>query len=341
MKRVPKKRVLVLMHEDLLPPKSLEGLHEIEVFDIKTEYDVCQGLEELGHEIREVGIKNDLGPLDRAIEEFQPHIVFNLLEEFRGNVLYDYAVVSYLELKHVPYTGCNPRGLVIARDKALAKKVLAYHRIGLPRFAVFPIDLKTKRPKSLGFPLIVKSLIAEGSSGLGYRSVVHNDEQLEERVRLVHQRLRTDAIAEEFIEGRELYVGVIGNHRLEILPTWELFVDNLPPGAPRIATSKVKWDPEYQEKYDIKIDRARKLPDGVEREIGQVSKRIYRRLGLSGYARIDFRLSEEGKLYFLEANPNPDIADTEELASAAQAAGIEYHPLLQKVVSLGLRRTVP
>jgi D-alanine-D-alanine ligase len=136
-------------------------------------------------------------------------------------------------------------------------------------------------------------------------------------------------------------VGVIGNHRLEVLPTWELFVDKLPPGAPRIATAKVKWDPGYQEKYDIRIDRAKDLGDKLEKEIGQVSRRIYRRLGLSGYARIDFRLSDEGKLYFLEANPNPDIADTEELASAAEAAGIQYHDLLQKLVSLGLRRALP
>lgn len=336
-----RRRVLVLMHEDLVPPRNLEGLHELEVADIKTEYDVCAGLEGLGHEVREIGLKDELAPLDEAIRDFQPHVVFNLLEEFRGNVLYDYAVVSYLELKHVPYTGCNPRGLVLARDKALAKKILHYHRISVPRFATFPLGLRVKRPKQLGFPLIVKSLIAEGSTAIAHKSIVHTDEALEERVKHIHSRIRTDAIAEQFIEGRELYVGVLGNHRLEVLPTWELFVDKLPPNAPKIATAKVKWDLEYQEKYDIRIDRARKLPDNVEKEIAQVSRRIYRRLGLTGYARIDYRLSDDGKLYFLEANPNPDIADDEELASAAASAGIRYRDLLQKIVSLGIRRAVP
>ncbi len=328
------------MHEDLVPPRDLTGLHEVEIADIKTEYDVCAGLEALGHEIREIGIKDELQPLDQAIREFRPHVVFNLLEEFRGNVLYDYAVVSYLELQHVPYTGCNPRGLVLARDKALAKKILHYHRIHVPKFAVFPVGLRVKRPKSLEFPLIVKSLIAEGSTAIAHKSIVHNDEALEERVKLIHQRIRTDAIAEQFIEGRELYVGVLGNHRLEVLPTWELFFDKLPPNAPRIATAKIKWDLDYQQKHEIRIDRARKLPERVEKEIGSVCRRIYRRLGLSGYARIDFRLGEDDKLYFLEANPNPDIADAEELASAAAAAGIRYHDLLQRIVSLGIRRVV-
>lgn len=329
------------MHEDLVPPPTLEGLHDLEVDDIKTEYDVCQGLEGLGHQIREIGIKSELAPLDEAIRDFKPHVVFNLLEEFRGNVLYDYAVVSYLELQRVPYTGCNPRGLVLARDKALAKKILHYHRIHVPRFWTFAIGLRVRAPKNVEYPVIVKSLIAEGSTALGYKSVVHNDDALVERVKFIHQRVRTDAIVEQFIEGRELYVGVLGNHRLQVLPTWELFVDKMPAGAPKIATAKVKWDLEYQEKYDIRIDRAKNLPEGVEKEIGAVSRRIYRRLGLTGYARLDYRLGEDGKLYFLEANPNPDIADTEELASAAEAAGLRYPDLLQKVVSLGIRRALP
>jgi len=287
-----------------------------------------------------VGLSDELAPLRTAIDEFEPHVVFNLLEEFRGEAIFDAHVVGYLELKHTPYTGCNPRGLLLARDKALSKKVLAYHRIRVPRFRVFPRYRKIRRPKQLEFPLIVKSLIEEGSYGIAQASVVHNDKALEERVAFIHDKILTDAVVEQYIPGRELYVAVLGNHRLQVLPTWEIFLDHLPEDAARIATRKVKWDLEYQDKYKVRIGRAKDLPEELERRIARLSRRICRRLGTDGCVRIDFRLDEEGQLYFLEANPNPDIAEDEEFASAAEAAGIDYLQLLQKIVSLGIRRAV-
>jgi D-alanine-D-alanine ligase len=227
---------------------------------------------------------------------------------------------------------------LLARDKALSKKVLAYHRIHVPLFRVFPRHRKISRPKQLEFPLIVKSLIEEGSYGIAQASVVYNDKALEERVAFIHEKIHTHAVVEQYIEGRELYAAVLGNHRLQVLPTWELFLDNIREDAPKIATRKVKWDLGYQEKYGVRIGRARKLPDEVERTIAPLARRICRRLGADGYVRIDFRLDESGKLYFLEANPNPDIAEGDEFASAAAAAGIGYPALLQKIVSLGIRR---
>ena len=299
-----------------------------------------EGLRALGHEVRLVGLSDELAPLRTAIDEFEPHVVFNLLEEFRGEAIFDAHVVGYLELKHTPYTGCNPRGLLLARDKALSKKVLAYHRIRVPRFRVFPRYRKIRRPKQLEFPLIVKSLIEEGSYGIAQASVVHNDKALEERVTFIHDKILTDAVVEQYIPGRELYVAVLGNHRLQVLPTWEIFLDDLPEDAPRIATRKVKWDLEYQDKYKVRIGRAKDLPEELERRIARLSRRICRRLGTDGCVRIDFRLDDEGDLYFLEANPNPDIAEDEEFASAAEAAGIDYLQLLHKIVSLGIRRAV-
>src|SRR5690606_15796431 len=161
------------------------------------------------------------------------------------------------------YTGCNPRGLMLAHDKALTKMVLRYHRIRVPNFAVLPLGRKVRRPSKLQFPLLVKSLTEEGSVGIAQASIVHDDEKLAERVDFVHRHLGTHAIAEEYIDGRELYVGVLGNQRLQTLPIWELHFPKLREDAPRIATGKVKWDYKYQKKIGIRSSRARNLPEGL------------------------------------------------------------------------------
>jgi len=250
-KTLRKHRILVLMHTDLIPPEDVKKLSEQEFLELKTEYDVLQGLRKLGHEARPLGLVDDLAPLRSAITEFKPHIVFNLLEEFHGSVLLDQNVVSYLELVQVPYTGCNPRGLMIARDKALSKKILHYHRIPVPRFQVVPKGRTLKRkPAALEYPLIVKSLYEEASLGIAEASVVTNDEKLVERVAFMHDKIGSDAILEQYIDGRELYVGVLGNHRLRVLPALELNIGKLRPDAPRIATRRAKWDPAYQQRRD-------------------------------------------------------------------------------------------
>jgi D-alanine-D-alanine ligase len=229
---VKRRRIIVLAHESLLPPEDISGLSDEEVAPFKTEFEVRKGLRILGHEVVMVGLSDELAPLRKAIETFRPHVVFNLLEEFDGEAIFDAHVVGYLELQRAAYTGCNPRGLLLARDKALSKKVLAYHRIQVPQFRVFPRYRKIKSPPRLEFPLIVKSLIEEGSYGISQASVVHNGKALEERVAFIHEKIRTDAVVEQYIEGRELYVSVLGNHRLQVLPTWEIF-RNLPRQAPR------------------------------------------------------------------------------------------------------------
>lgn len=334
--RVRRKRVLVLMHEDLVPPPDISGLGAQEVLPFATEYDVVAAMSWLGHEAITLGVHDELAPLRRALKEIKPHVVFNLLEEFHGEAVFDQHVVSYLELQRAAYTGCNPRGLVLGRDKALSKKILHYHRIRCPRFFVFPLGRKVRRPKRMEFPLIVKSLVEEGSTGISEASVVHNDEKLAERVQFIHRTVGTDAIVEEFIDGREVYAGVMGNHRLTVLPPWELQIGNLRSDAPRIATRRVKFDIEFQEKHGVEIGPANLDDPALLARYEAVAKRIYRILGLSGYARIDFRLTPKGELYFLEANPNPDIARGEEFSSAAKAVGIDYEPLLQKILNLGI-----
>jgi D-alanine-D-alanine ligase len=328
-------RVLALMHEDLVPPDDPGDADMLEV-PWKTEFDVVSTLREMGHEVRALGVRSDLRVVREAIEEWQPQIAFNLLEEFDGVATYDQNVVAYLELLRVPYTGCNPRGLMLSRDKALSKKVLAYHRIPCPDFAVFPIGRTVRRPRRLSFPLIVKSLTEDASLGIAQASVVESDEKLKERVAFVHESVGTSAIVERYVEGRELYVAVVGNRRLHVFPVWELRMDGLPEEARPIATQRLKLSRPYQKKYGIQWGEARGLPDPVTRRVQELAKRIYRTLGLSGYARIDFRLDAAQSAYVLEANPNPEIAAGEELAASAELAGVSYKGLLQQILSLGL-----
>lgn len=320
-----------------MPPPTLEGLSAKEIEPVKTEYDVVLALDHLGHEVHQIGLHDELRPLRLALAKIKPHVVFNLLEEFHGESVYDHHVVSYLELSRQAYTGCNPRGLVLARDKALSKKILHYHRIRVPRFAVAARGRRFRRPARLSFPLIVKSLIEEGSVGIAEASIVHNDEKLRERVEFVHDNLRTDAIIEQFIDGREIYSSVMGNHHLKVFPPWELIIKNRRPDAPLIATQSTKWNLEYQERRGVTIESA-KIDEALHTHIVRTSKRIYRALGMTGYGRIDFRLDPEGHLYFLEANPNPDVAHDAEFACATAEAGLAYEPTIQKMLALGRRQ---
>ena len=330
-----KLRILALMHADLVPPDDISGI-DLETVQWRTEYDVVETLRQCGHEVRPLGVSNDLGVIRRAIEEWKPHIAFNLLEEFDGVAVYDQNVVSYLELLKMPYTGCNPRGLMLARDKGLTKTILHYHRILCPEFTVVSIGRPVRRPKSLVFPLIVKSVTEEASLGISQASIVEDDAKLRERVAFIHNSIGSGAIVERYIEGRELYVAVLGNQKLQVFPVWELLMDNLPEESRRIATQRVKWSRKYQNKYQISSRVAEDLPEGMVEKLRHTAKRVYRILGLTGYARIDLRLDEQGKVYVLEANPNPQIATGEDFAESAEHAGVSYPVLLQRILNAGL-----
>jgi D-alanine-D-alanine ligase len=331
-----KLRVLVLMHDYLVPPKDVAG-HDPATAEWKTEYDVLKTLGELEHDVLTLGVKDELNPIRQANEEFKPHIAFNLLEAFHEIGTFDQNVVSYLELLRLPYTGCNPRGMLIARDKALSKKLMHYHRIAVPEFVVVPRGRKPRLPTRLSFPLIVKSQTQEASIGISQASVVDEPGKLAERVQFIHESIATDAIVEEYIEGRELYCGIIGNQRLQVLPVWEMTFANMPEGQHRIATERVKWNTKYQERVGIDTGLAKGLPDGIAERIQHISRRVYQVLQLSGYARIDLRLDAHGQVHVLEANPNPQIAGAEDFAQSAALAGLAYPALLQRILTTGLR----
>jgi D-alanine-D-alanine ligase len=330
---VKKYRVLALCHKDLVPKENVAPADVNPEW--RMEWDVVTTLRKRGHELHVIGVHDDLTPIRQAIDEFKPTIVFNMMDAFADIGLFDQNVVSYLELLRMPYTGCNPRGLTLSRDKALSRKLLAYHRIPAPDFSVVPLNRKPVLSKKLSYPLIVKSLTYESSIGISQASVVANEEQLLKRVKYIHDTILTPAIVEQFVDGRELYVGVIGNQRLRVFPVWEMSFAKMPETNWRIATERVKWSVKYQKRHGIDTAEAQ-LPEGVAPRIQHLAKRTYRALDLSGYARIDFRMDTNGKAYVIEANANPQLAEAEDFAQSAKLVKVSYPHLLERIMALGL-----
>jgi D-alanine-D-alanine ligase len=329
-------RILLMAHESLVPPEDATGLSEREIDEFRTEYNVLTALQEIGHHVRVIGVRDRLSELRETIAEWKPHIVFNLLDEFSGIVSYDHYVVAFLELMRQPYTGCNPRGMMLSRDKVLTKQVLTWHRIATPAFQLFPYGRRFRPPRRLPFPLFVKSAIEDASYGISQASIVDDVESLRERVEFIHSHVQSDALVEEYVDGRELYIGVMGNTRLTTLPVWEMDFGTLPKAQARIATRKIKWDRKYQEKYGIMTHQALDLSDEQQRQLSNFAKRVYRALHMSGFARMDLRMREDGSIALLEANANPNLTYGEDFAESAAAVGIDYAALLTRIVNLGL-----
>lgn len=324
-------RVLVLAHPDFMPPERAT-YKEADWASWKTEYYVVRTLKDLGHQVQIVPLLDNLAPLKSAIESFRPQAAFNLLEEFAGRVSFESHIPSFLEAMGVAYTGCNPQGLSLCRDKALSKKVLAYHGVPTPGFCVFETKQKIQLPKQMSFPVIVKSLTEEASLGISQQSVVTNPEKLRERVSFIHKNISTEALVEEYIKGREFYVGVLGHKKLTVLPPWELRFGRLQQQHP-IATRNVKFNREYCERHQVERGLA-KLSSLETKRVEKLSRKVYKALKISGYARLDFRLTEQGQLFFLEANPNAELAKGECLANAAKHYGLSYPELISKLLTL-------
>ncbi len=279
---------------------------------------------------------DDLTELRAAIDAWRPHVVFNLLDEFQGIISYDHYVVAYLELLRQRYTGCNPRGMMLARDKVLTKRVLASHGVVTPAFELFPFGCRFRAPARPKFPLFVKSATEDASLGISQASLVEDMRSLRERVQFIHEQVESDALVEEYIDGREIYVGVLGNAKLSTLPPWAMDFGALPSAQARIATQKTKWDRKYRAKHGIATGKARDLSDEQHASLRALAKRTYRALYMSGFARLDFRLRGDGRIFLLEANPNPNLSKGEDLADSAKADGISYTALVGRIVQLGL-----
>lgn len=327
--------MIVLVHADLVPPKRFQNRREWESSECKTEFDVQKALLELGHQIEFIPVYDDLSLIRKSLTEFKPHLAFNILEEFNGQVLFEQNVVSYLELLGLKYTGCNPRGLMICRDKGLAKKILKYHGIKTPEFRLFPNRRKVSY-KNLFYPLFVKTLNQEGSFGISQNSIVRSEEALKERVEYLHDTYGVDVLVERYIEGRELYVSVMGNERPKTFPVWELFFNEKSFHGEKIATHQVKWNLDFRQRHGIHSGPAKNLSEQSIKKIETLCKKAYLALGISGYARMDLRLSPENEVYFIEANPNPDIGYKEDFSDALQEAGYSYEEVIAQILKMGL-----
>ncbi len=332
---------MVLVNEDKLPPDTIDGLTLSQIRPFKVEYDVVTTLRQIGHEVLVVGVPDELSPVRLALEQFEPHVAFNLVMHMHGIGVYDAHLVSWLELRKLAYTGNSPRGLLVAHDKALSKKILAYHRIRVPKFAVFPHKRSVRRPSRLEFPLIVKALAEHASVGISQASIVYDDLALSQRVEFIHRNVSPWAIAEQYIAGRELNIGVLGNQRLQAGPVWELSFRNLPRGAEPIATTAAKWNQAYQERIGLASGPADGFSAAQQAELGHLAKRVYRALGMSGYGRVDLRMDDQGRAFVLEANPNPDLSYGEDFAEGCEQIGYSYKALLQKILTLASSYDAP
>ena len=334
-----KKKLKVLVLFDAVEPTTLNQdlTALLKTPDWTTQANVLTALAQLGHTVEHLAIFDDLDLLRQKFLTFTPDVIFNLADQFKNNRAFDQNIVSFLELHDVPFTGCGSSGLLLCKHKAISKKILGYHRIRVPEFTVIARGKQATRPKRLKFPIIVKPLKEEASYGISQASFVETDEQFKERVQFIHNSYDNDVIAEEYIAGRELYVSVLGNHRLDVYPIRELVFKEVPPDEPKIATYRAKWDEEYRKKWGLQNQFADALDPALAKDIAQTCKRIYRLLTIDGYARLDLRVTASGEIYFIEANPNPILAEEEDFAQSAAKAGLAYPQLIERIIRTGLK----
>ena len=334
-----RKKLKVLALFDAIAPTTLDQdlSAELKTDDWKTEANVLDALRELGHATEHLAIFDNLDLLQQKLQAFEPDVIFNLADQFKNNRAFDQHIVSFLAMRGVPFTGCGSTGLTLCKHKGISKKILSYHRIHTPDFVTIARGKRIARPRRLKFPILVKPLKEEASLGISQASFVESDEQFKERVQFIHEKYDNDVIAEEYIEGRELYVSILGNHRLQVLPIRELVFREVPPDEPKIATYKAKWDEEYRKRWGLQNQFAEALDPALAKAIIQTCKRIYRLLTIDGYARVDLRVTTANEIYFIEANPNPILAADEDFAQSALQAGLPYPKLIERIIRTGLK----
>jgi len=333
-----KKKLKVLALFDAMAPTTIDQdlSEELKTEDRKTEAGVLKALDELGYRVAHLAIFDNLDLLTQKNETFRPDVIFNLADQFNNNRAFDQNIVAFLAMHGMAFTGCGSSGLTLCKHKGISKKILGYHRIHVPEFVTIARGKRIARPKRLKFPILVKPLKEEASLGISQASFVESDEQFKERVQFIHEKYDNDVIAEEYIEGRELYVSILGNHRLQVFPIRELLFKEVPPDEPKIATYKAKWDEEYRKRWGLQNRFAQGVDPALQRDIEETCKRIYHLLTIDGYARIDLRVTPDNKVYFIEANPNPILATDEDFAQSALKANVPYPQLIERIIRLGL-----
>lgn len=327
-------RILLLMDYGAKPPEDFE--HVLKNEEWRMESRILRSLRSLGHEVRPFAAFESVDEILGVVKDFKPDLVFNQCEAFRGDRKQEPNIVGLLELMGIAYTGPDPAALQICKDKGLTKQILMFHRIRVPRFTISERAHPIQNLKHFHYPAFIKPLDLEASEGIAQGSFAETEKQALDRVKFLHSNFNSDVIIEEFIEGRELYVGVLGNEKLRVFPPRELFFSQVPEGEPKFATYQAKWNDEYRKRWGIKTGAARPLPQEVEDRLPRLCKKIYRLFQIRGFARLDLRVKPDGEIVFIEANPNPSLFKDDDFAMAAEQAGISYESLLEQIVQLGL-----
>ena len=330
-----KLNITVLVDEAEILPSDPDFLSTPK--ETTTEFHVIQTLRELGHNVSVLGAVKDIEQMCAGLKSKKTDLVVNLTEHLEGERRFDKNIAALLEMSEIPFTGAGTMGLMLSRDKSLCKQLLSLHKIRVPAFVSLPPERIVRLPKNLHFPLVVKPAFEDSSEGISNASIVENHAALTERVHFVHERWDQPAIAEQYIEGRELYVGILGNKRLLVLPFRECHFNFKGNNGPCMATYRVKWNKQYREKWNIEFGFA-DIQNPVVKSIERICKKVYKILHLRDYGRIDIRLTSDNKVYILEANPNPDLAYGEEVADAAEKIGISYNNFIKRIIKTALKR---
>lgn len=299
---------------------------------------IAEALRRNGHEPTIVHVHADLNAFLAELQEQRFDLVFNLLEQFGEGNLGLIEATGIFELLSIPYTGSGPGELYLQQDKALTKKLLAFENIQTPDFAVFTPEADFETGGKLHMPLFVKPLRMDSSLGIeGSKSLVRKTTELLERVQQIQQEFGDGALCEQYIEGREFYVGVLGNSEAVALPPVEMDFTKMPAGMPHVMDANAKFNEESVEFKSTKPVVA-DVPDELRARLQQVALTSYRALRIRDYGRVDLRLSETGEIYVIEVNANCYLEQNSEFAMAAKAAGIEFDQMIQRIVELACER---
>jgi D-alanine-D-alanine ligase len=300
----------------------------------KMEADIIASLQRLGHEVDCLPMYKDVRCLLDRIDQGKPDVVFNMIESFLGYRDGGPSMPALLDLLNVRYTGAGPESLLLCKDKSVAKTLLNYHRIPIAKFVISHKRRPLRSLKRFQFPAFVKPLGEESSDGIALASFTKTEEETLARAKFIHDKFGTDALIEEYIDGRELYVSVLGEHRPTVYPARELCFGKIPDDTPKFATAHAKWNDEYRKRWEIDNKAAENLPEGVTQRLERLARKVYRILKIRGLGRIDFRLRPDGEIVFMEANPNPSLAAGDDFPESAAAAGVSYDAMVQKILDL-------
>jgi D-alanine-D-alanine ligase len=306
---------------------------------------VQQALIERGHMVELLPATTDIREMIKRLHKLDSDIVFNLCESLAGNNQHEQNIAALLELLNVNFTGSGSIGLALTQDKELSKKLLAFHSIRYPKYSVIDQGM-VEWSDDLSFPVLLKPVDQDASFGIDDKAIVHNIKELMERISFIHTEFNSAALIEEYIEGREIYVGVLGNKRPEALPIIEWDFSRIPDGKPRIASTEAKWDENSEAYKDTEEVFPRDIPEPIYNEIQEAAVTAFKLLKLRDYARIDMRLKKtekEGReswdFYIIEVNGNPHLDRESELPLAAEEHGLDYVALIERIVELALERS--